>query len=108
MTDRSLANERTYLAYLRTSLAMSILGVIVCQLYTIQHAPTPDPKFGYYVLGKPVASILQASALIMSLIGTHRFWSQQSAMIRGKYRAGGWEIQVLSVTSFLVSELLLL
>lgn len=80
------------------------MGVLVAQLYNIQHAPRTDPVFGYHVLGKPVASILQASALGLSLLGTSRFWRQQNAMVRGRIIGGGWEIQVISIWLFFVRQ----
>ncbi|KAI6826235.1 hypothetical protein KC340_g10362 [Hortaea werneckii] len=90
-----LANERTYLGYLRTSLALSMVGVIISQLYRLQHSPSPDPVYGYYALGKPIASIFHASALGVVLVGAVRFFRQQSAMSIGKVHAGGWEVLVI-------------
>lgn len=98
------ANERTYLGYLRSSLALSVIGVLIAQLYTIQHAPDTDPVFGYYVLGKPVATIVQASALLVALLGTSRFWRQQNAMVQGKVLVGGLEVQVIALWCFVVSR----
>ncbi|KAI6789421.1 hypothetical protein KC360_g1878 [Hortaea werneckii] len=90
-----LANERTYLGYLRTSLALSMVGVIISQLYRLQHPPSPNSVYGYYVLGKPIASIFHASALGVILVGAVRFFRQQSAMSIGKVHAGGWEVVVV-------------
>lgn len=98
------ANERTYLGYLRSSLALSVLGVLIAQLYRLQHAPSPDPVFGYYVLGKPIAAILQASALIIVLVGAHRFWRQQSSMARGTVIVGGWELYLTGSYTVLVRK----
>jgi len=36
----STANERTYLAYLRTSVALAMLGIVVAQLYRLQPGPS--------------------------------------------------------------------
>ncbi|KAI7487998.1 hypothetical protein KC351_g2251 [Hortaea werneckii] len=90
-----LANERTYLGYLRTSLALSMIGVIISQLYRLQHSPSPDLVYGYYVLSKPIASIFHASALGVILVGAVRFFRQQSAMSIGKVHTGGWEVLVV-------------
>ena len=91
------ANERTYLGYLRTAVALSVLGVTVAQLYRLQHAAAPDAAFGYFVLSKPVAGLFQGSALVVTLIGAGRFYRQQHAMAVGKVRAGGWEVYLVSV-----------
>ncbi|KEQ93457.1 hypothetical protein AUEXF2481DRAFT_41688 [Aureobasidium subglaciale EXF-2481] len=89
-----LANERTFLAYQRTSLALSMLGIVTAQLFSLQHSPDPasDPVFGYHTLGKPLAALFQSAAIVVILIGGHRFWRQQMNMARGRVWAGGWEI----------------
>lgn len=97
-----LANERTFLGYLRTSVALSMLGVIVAQLYRLQHSPTPDPVFGFYAISKPISGMLQCSALGMVLLGAIRFWRQQTAMAVGKVHAGGWEVMTIVVFTILV------
>lgn len=105
ITDNEQANERTFLAYLRTALAFSMIGVVVAQLYRLQHSQTPDPVFGYYLLSKPIACIFQASALCMTILGTIRFFRQQTAMSIGKINAGGWEILMICSGVFLVRAL---
>jgi len=87
-----LALERTFLGYLRTSLALSMTGVIIAQMFRLQRSPTPSTKFGYFVSGEPLAACFIASAIVVLLIGAIRFWRQQGAMTRGKVWAGGWEV----------------
>ncbi|KAI9047633.1 hypothetical protein LZ554_008344 [Drepanopeziza brunnea f. sp. 'monogermtubi'] len=92
-----LALERTFLGYLRTSLALSMLGVIVAQLYSrLQHTPTPNLRFGFFVLGKPLSIICQGSAIYTLLLGAFRIWRIQNAIIRGKAITGGFEIVALA------------
>ncbi|THY32061.1 hypothetical protein D6D01_02696 [Aureobasidium pullulans] len=86
------ANERTFLAYQRTSLALSMLGIVTAQLFSLQHSQHPDPVFGYHALGRPLAALFQSAAIVVILIGGHRFWRQQMNMARGRVWAGGWEI----------------
>jgi hypothetical protein len=81
-----------------------MLGIVVAQLYRLQHSPTPDPKFGYFVLSKPIACIFQGSAVCVTLLGCVRFFRQQYAMSIGKVRAGGWELMIIGVYVLLVSE----
>ncbi|WPB01722.1 uncharacterized protein RHO25_006353 [Cercospora beticola] len=98
-----LANERTFLGYLRTSVALSMMGVVVAQLWRLQHSPNPDPVFGFYVLSIPIAVILQSAALIVVVIGAIRYWRQQDAMaVYGKVVSGGWELGVVGVGSLLI------
>jgi len=79
-----------------------MLGVLIAQLYRLQHAPAPSPVFGYFILSKPIACIFQASALCMALMGAYRFFRQQSAMARGMVHAGGWEVSLSAAFVMLV------
>ena len=89
-----LALERTFLGYLRTSLALSMLGVIIAQLFRLQKSPNHSDTFGYYVSGIPLAACFISASIVIVLIGAVRFWRQQNAMTRGKVWAGGWEVLV--------------
>lgn len=96
-----LALERTFLGYLRTSLAFSMIGISVAYLFRIQHAPNPSPVFGFYKLGKPVSYILQGIAISTLLIGAFRTWRSQNAIVRGKAISGGFEIVAIALSTFL-------
>lgn len=101
-SDRS-ANERTFLAYLRTSVAFSMVGVIIAQLYRLGDQPQhPSKIFGYFLLSKPLAVVFQSTALCVVLVGSARFWRQQSAMSLGKVHARGWEILTIMAWTLLV------
>ena len=102
-SSRSTALERTYLAYLRTSLALSFLAAIIAQLFRLQRSSQPDLELGYFVLGKPLACMCVVAAIIVSILGTWRFWRQQNAMLRGKVWAGGWEMNGVGAVIFAVS-----
>lgn len=103
------ALERTFLGYLRTSLVLSMMGAIVAQLLWVlclsiykvwltiitsrlQHVPTPDPHFGFFIIGKPLAYTCHGGAIIVTLTGAYRSWRVQNAMMRGKAISGGFEI----------------
>jgi len=81
-----------------------MLGVVIAQLYRLQHSQSPDPTFGYYVLSKPISCIFHASAICVALLGSVRFFRQQHAMAIGKVQAGGFEIMIIGVYVLLVSE----
>ncbi|KAF7502788.1 hypothetical protein GJ744_005047 [Endocarpon pusillum] len=87
-----LANERTFLAWLRTSLALSMIGIITTQLFILQAGHLPHMNLSFFVLGVPLGSLCQAAALINIIIGAYRFWRLQSGMIKGQACAGGWEL----------------
>ncbi|KAF1959170.1 hypothetical protein CC80DRAFT_406882 [Byssothecium circinans] len=97
-----LALERTFLAYLRTSLALAMTGVITAQLFHLQRSSNPNPTFGFFKLGIPLATAFIALGLVVLLIGAYRFWRQQNAMIRGTVYAGGWEISGTMLLSILI------
>lgn len=103
MTDKRTALERTFLGYLRTSLALSAMGIIIAQLLRLFHAPTPNPAFGFYILAKPLSIIPQVLAIFTLLVGAFRTWRSQNAIVRGKALSGGWEIVILMLLVFLVS-----
>jgi len=96
------ALERTFLGYLRTSLALSFVAVIIAQLFRLQHVETPDKIIGYHELGIPLASVCIVASMVVLLLGAVRFWRQQNAILRGKVHAGGWEINAIGVIVFLV------
>lgn len=82
-----------------------MIGILVAQLYRLQHTATPDPILGYFILSKPLACIFQGSALCMACVGAHRFFRQQSMMARGKVHAGGWELSLSASFVLLVWRL---
>lgn len=97
-----LALERTFLGYLRTSLALSVLSVIIAQLFRLQHSQNPNRVFGYFTLGIPLACVCIGVAILILLLGAYRFWRQQNAILRGKVLAGGWELNAIGLTIFMV------
>lgn len=80
-----------------------MLGVVIAQLYRLQHAPNPSLLFGYHILSRPLSAIFQIMALLLAFLGTIRFFRQQHAMTVGKVYAGGWEILTICMLSVVVS-----
>jgi uncharacterized membrane protein YidH (DUF202 family) len=89
--NNTIANERTFLAWIRTSIALSMLGTIIAQLFRLQNAPSPTGVVSLYILAIPLACICQGAALLTALTGSHRYWRMQNAMARGQALAAGWE-----------------
>ena len=104
MADTFIANERTYLAWFRTAASFSILGIIIAQLFRLQHSVNPSTVLGFYISGVPLACVCQGVALITTLIAAHRFWRLQNVMAQGNITTGGWEIGILLVLTGLVSR----
>jgi hypothetical protein len=80
-----------------------MLGVLIAQLYRLQHSPSPGVIFGYYVLSLPLSILFQCAAILVLGLGCIRFYRQQAAMARGKVHAGGWDLYTLMGSAFMVS-----
>jgi hypothetical protein len=69
----------------------------------LQHAPQPNARFGFFVLGKPLSCICQGAAIYTLFIGAFRTWRSQNAIVRGKAVSGGFEVVALAAGVFVVS-----
>ncbi|KAF4963641.1 hypothetical protein FSARC_8346 [Fusarium sarcochroum] len=96
-----LANERTFLGYLRTSVMMSMVGTLVAQLFTLHHEGY-HAGFGYFVTGRPLAMTCYAFSIGTILLGAIRTWRHQSFMRNGKALVGGFEIHLLGMCSMVL------
>lgn len=76
-------------------MALTIVGVLIAQLFRLQHTERPDRELGYFVLGIPLAVVCIGCSMLVLALGTYRFWRQQNAMLRGKVHAGGWDINAV-------------
>ncbi|KAK1731965.1 uncharacterized protein BDZ83DRAFT_11142 [Colletotrichum acutatum] len=94
-----LAIERTFLGYLRTSLATAVLGTMVAQLFALQAL---DTGFGYTAVGKPLATLCYSFSICIVLLGAFRAWRLQHAMFAGKALAGGFELTTLALGFLIV------
>ncbi|GES64904.1 hypothetical protein ATEIFO6365_0009039900 [Aspergillus terreus] len=91
------ALERTFLAYIRTSVMIAMQGVLVAQLFRLQHILVPDVELGYYQVGIPLSVTFHGIAMLVALLGAARFWKQQHAMALGTVYAGGWEVNTIAL-----------
>ena len=89
------ALERTFLGYLRTSTALTIVAVIIAQLFRLQHTEQPNKTIGFFVLGIPLSAVCIGGSILVIALGAYRFWRQQNAMLRVKMHAGGWDINAV-------------
>lgn len=99
-----LALERTFLAYIRTSVVLSMQGVLVAQLFRLQRSRSQEAfELTYYEVAIPLSIACHCVALVVVTLGAFRFWRQQHAMFRGRVHAGGWELNSIGMLISLVS-----
>ncbi|KAF2851818.1 hypothetical protein T440DRAFT_467586 [Plenodomus tracheiphilus IPT5] len=119
-----LALERTFLAWLRTSLSFASIGIAITQLFrlntslasshnpssssssspssfttTSQHQQQHNTQTALRHLGKPLGATFIAISIVMLFIGFHRYFEAQHYVIRGKFPASRGSIVVVSVIS---------
>lgn len=101
-----LALERTFLAYIRTSVIIAMQGVLIAQLFRLQQQPSPTDQLTYYEVAIPLSVTCHCIAIIVAMIGACRFWKQQNAVALGTVYAGGWELNCIGLLIALVREFL--
>ncbi|KAI0345596.1 hypothetical protein BDW22DRAFT_1417975 [Trametopsis cervina] len=77
-----LASERTFLAYVRTSLTIASTGVALVQLFTIS-AATSNKALEHY--SRPIGAIVICIGLATLVLGLVRYFTIQSALVGGSY-----------------------
>lgn len=101
-----LASERTFLAYVRTSLAVASSGVALIQLFTAaSRGPGSNVQEQLLAVGRgaeryirPLGCITVLIGISILVIGITRFFVVQSALIQGKYPAARLAIGFLAVS----------
>lgn len=79
-----LANERVFLAYVRTGCALANMAIVILQLYRLNEKPAPNGALSDYDLGIPLATLTLFLAIAVTLGGAWRFFVCQDAMVRKK------------------------
>ncbi|KAK4941012.1 hypothetical protein LTR10_018932 [Elasticomyces elasticus] len=98
-----LANERVFLAYIRTSSAFANFAVAILQLYRLKHSSAPPGKLGDYDLGVPLATATLVIAIIVAITGAARFFICEDAMLQKRIVGSGSVVVILiAVTSLLL------
>ncbi|QSZ29203.1 hypothetical protein DSL72_003714 [Monilinia vaccinii-corymbosi] len=111
-----LALERTFLAWLRTSLAFASIGIAITQLFRLNTSasssasgststpgPSSNPMTHLRHLGKPLGATFVAISIVMLSVGFHRYFEAQFYIIRGKFPASrGSIVLVAGITGLLM------
>jgi len=117
--------ERTFLAWLRTSLAFASIGIAVTQLFRLSNTSTQtqdsieiasdsvssllppdydgpaiirisDTSERLRSLGKPLGTTFLGVAILILLVGFHRYFESQYWIIRGKFPASRGSIALIA------------
>ncbi|KNG83249.1 hypothetical protein ANOM_009059 [Aspergillus nomiae NRRL 13137] len=96
------ALERTFLAYIRTSVVIAMQGVLIAQLFRLQQQPSPEDQLTYYEVAIPLSVTCHCIAVIVAVLGACRFWKQQNAVALGTVYAGGWELNSIALLIALI------
>ncbi|KAK7225987.1 hypothetical protein V2G26_013990 [Clonostachys chloroleuca] len=101
-----LALERTFLAWLRTSLAFASIGVAITQLFRLQ---TSLPDSGSVInqdtlrhIGRPLGAAFLVISIIILLLGYRRYTQGQKWIILGKFPASRGTIIVVSLVALAI------
>ncbi|KAJ7257910.1 hypothetical protein B0H12DRAFT_1110564 [Mycena haematopus] len=89
-----LASERTFLAYVRTSLVIASTGVALVQLFTISTNTTTNNKSTFTPItqsiqawARPLGATMVCFGLTVLILGTIRYFRIQAALIQGMFPA---------------------
>ncbi|KAI9510135.1 hypothetical protein F5148DRAFT_947865, partial [Russula earlei] len=86
-----LASERTFLAYVRTSLSFSGAGVALVQLFRVSVNATvndlPGNEIAVAPYARPLGATLIAFGMVVLAMGTLRYFTIQRALPQGLFPA---------------------
>ncbi|EXV04269.1 DUF202 domain protein [Metarhizium robertsii] len=101
-----LALERTFLAWLRTSLAFASIGVAVTQLFrlntTISDGNGNSDSATLRRLGKPLGSAFLGISILTLLLGARRYFRGQEWVIKGKFPASRGTIILIALVALAI------
>ncbi|KAI0793030.1 hypothetical protein BC629DRAFT_1242195, partial [Irpex lacteus] len=89
-----LASERTFLAYMRTSLTIASTGVALVQLFTIS-AETTNKHLEKF--SRPLGAVIIVIGLGVLFLGLVRYFTIQNALVGGNYPVARVSTILLSV-----------
>ncbi|ORY94172.1 hypothetical protein BCR43DRAFT_461651, partial [Syncephalastrum racemosum] len=91
-----LANERTFLAWLRTSLTLVTVGVAITQLYHL--APGDTRGINHQRLGRVVGALFVSFSMLFLYFGNARYFHSQASMTKGYFPASRGSVAFASTT----------
>jgi len=101
-----LALERTYLAYIRTSIALALTGTLVAQFAVLSDRMYTAQGVSMKQVGTPIAATLDVMALIVAAVGGARYMRQQSLLIQKRWVTGGFDILTIFALAIIANIVL--
>jgi uncharacterized membrane protein YidH (DUF202 family) len=97
--------ERTFLAWLRTSLAFASIGIAITQLFRLNTSLADNTQQAEALrhLGKPLGTTFLAVSILILLLGYNRYLQGQYWVIKGKFPASRGTILVVAFIAFAVT-----
>ena len=98
-----LALERTFLAWLRTSLSFASIGIAITQLFRLNTSlqdgggSSPIDRSQLHHVGKPLGATFIGISIVILFIGFHRYFESQHYVIRGKFPASRGSIFLVTI-----------
>lgn len=104
MLTAPLPAERTFLAWLRTSLSFASIGVAITQLFRLNTsiADSPSDSASQHTLrhlGKPLGAVFLGISILILFLGYHRYFQAQKYIILGKFPASRGTVILVSLVA---------
>ncbi|KAI8979284.1 hypothetical protein BDF20DRAFT_820299, partial [Mycotypha africana] len=97
-----IANERTYLAWVRTSLSTVSVGIGLTQLFRLEKSATPDSdEQPLLVTGQMIGFLFIIISMVFLIFAFLRFFHAQVAMMKGFFPATRSTVMAASCILFL-------
>jgi len=106
-----LANERTFLAWIRTGFATAALGIVLARLQVTNAAGTPLPSEADAMFYKILSLVFVIIGAICLVAGSYRYALVEYSMERGQYPTSGLVsviVAFLGIVAFLATFIMLL
>ncbi|PHH62004.1 hypothetical protein CDD81_7628 [Ophiocordyceps australis] len=100
-----LALERTFLAWLRTSLAFASIGIAVTQLFRLNMSLSDTDTLDQSALrrlGRPLGACFLAISILTLGLGFRRYFNGQQWILRGKFPASRGTIIVVGLMALAI------
>ncbi|KAI0391135.1 hypothetical protein F5Y17DRAFT_25011 [Xylariaceae sp. FL0594] len=96
-----LALERTFLAWLRTSLSFASIGIAITQLFRLNSSLLDGQGANHFRhLGKPLGTTFIGISILVLFLGYHRYYQPQQWLLKGKFPASRGTIVLVSFLAF--------